>query len=113
MTEFIITVLANTAAVWLGAQFLRGVEVTDFSRALIVGLVVALLNSTLGSFLYWISTPIRWITLGLFSFVLDALILMVADYFLKGLKIKDFWWALALAIVVALTNSFTHWLFNK
>lgn len=113
MTEFIITVLANTAAVWLGAQFLRGVEVTDFSRALIVGLVVALLNFTLGSFLYWISTPIRWITLGLFSFVLDALILMVADYFLKGLKIKDFWWALALAIVVALTNSFTHWLFNK
>jgi len=106
--EFLLTIIINAVAVWLGAQFLRGVEVTDFPRAIIIGLVLAILNATLGSFLDWISTPVRWITLGLFSFVVDAIILMVTDYFLKGLKITNFWWALALAIIVGVVNSITH-----
>jgi putative membrane protein len=112
MFEFIFTTLINAVAVWLGAQLLRGVKVDDFYRALVIGLVVALLNATLGSFLDWISTPVRWITLGFFSLVVDAIVLMIADYFLKGLTIKNFWWALALAIVVAVVNSVTHWMFH-
>ena len=110
--QIILTIIINAVAIYAGAQFLRGVKVTDFSRALIVGLVVAILNATLGGFLDWISTPIRWITLGLFSFVVDAIILMVADYFLKGLTIKNFWWALALAILVGVINSLTHWVLH-
>lgn len=110
--DFILPILVNAAAVWVGARILNGVEVTDFSRAVLIGLVVALLNATLGSFLDWISTPMRWITLGLFSFVVDAVILMIADYFLKGLKIKNFWNALALAVIIAVFNSVFHWLFH-
>ena len=112
MFEFIITALINAVAVWFGAQLLRGVTVSDFYRALIIGLVVALLNASLGSFLDWISTPVRWITLGLFSLVVDAIVLMIADYFLKGLTIKNFWWALALAVVVGVVNSLTQWMFH-
>lgn len=112
MIEFIFTALINGAAVWLGAQFLRGVKVTDFYRALVIGLVLVLLNASLGHFLDWISTPIRWLTLGLFSLVVDAIVLMVADFFLKGLTIKNFWWALALAVVVAVVNAFTQWMFH-
>jgi putative membrane protein len=86
--------------------------VKDFPRAIIIGLVVAVLNATLGHFLDWISTPFRWLTLGLFSFVVDALVLMVADYFLKGLTIKNFWWALALALVVGMANGLVHLVFH-
>ena len=107
--EFILTIVINAVAVWLGAKFLRGVQVTDFARALIIGLVVAILNATLGAFLDWISTPVRWITFGLFTLVVDALVLMIADYFLKGLTIKNFWWALALAVVASIVNTVTHW----
>ena len=71
-----------------------------------------LLNATLGNFLDWISTPMRWITLGLFSFVVDAVVLMVADYFLKGLKIKNFWYALGLAVIIAVVNSLFHWIIH-
>jgi putative membrane protein len=106
--DFLLTIIINAVAVWLGARLLRGVEVTDFSRAVVIGLVLAILNATLGSFLDWISTPVRWITLGLFSFVVDAIVLMITDYFLKGLKIRNFWWAVALAIIVSVVNSITH-----
>jgi putative membrane protein len=110
--ELVLTVVINAAAVWLGAQVLRGVEVTDFPRALVIGVVLAFLNATLGGFLDFVSTPIRWLTLGLFSFVVDAVVLMVTDYFMKGLKIKNFWWALALAFLVGIINSITHAVFH-
>ncbi len=108
--QFILTVLINGLAIWLGARLLRGVEVKDFVHSLITGLVVALLNATLGKFFDFITYPLQLITLGLFSFVVDAVVLMIADYFLKGIKIKNFWWALALAIVVALVNMVAHWI---
>lgn len=110
--EFLLTILINAVAVWAGARLLSGVEVTDFSRAVVIGLVVALLNATIGSFLYWISTPMRWITLGLVGLVVDALVLMIADWLLKGLKIKNFWYALALAVLISLCNSLFHWIFK-
>lgn len=108
---FIGMVLINGLGIWLGARLLRGVEVQDFVHSIITGLVVALLNVTLGKVLDWISYPMFIITLGLFSFVVDAVLLMIADYFLKGIKIKNFWWALALAVVVAIVNGIAHWIF--
>ena len=107
--DFIFTILINAVAVWVGARAMSGVQVTDFGRAVVIGLVVALLNATIGNFLDWISTPMRWITLGLFSFVVDAVVLMLADYLLKGLKIKNFWYALALAVIISVCNGLFHW----
>jgi putative membrane protein len=108
---FLITAILNGAAVWLGSRYLEGVKVTDFPRAIIIGLVVAFLNATLGTFLEFIPTPGRFLTMGLFGLVVDALILMLADYFLKGLTIKNFWWALGLAAIVSAVNTVVHWIF--
>lgn len=111
MFNFLFTALLNGVAVWLGSKYLDGVKVTDFPRAIIIGLVVAFLNATLGSLLDFIPTPSRILTFGLFSLITDALLLMLADYFLKGLSIKNFWWALALAAIVSLVNIIAHWIF--
>lgn len=111
MFNFIFTALLNGVAVWLGSRYLEGVKVTDFTRAVIVGVVVALLNVTIGSLLDFISTPIRFLTLGLFSLVVDAFVLMMADYFLKGLTIKNFWYAAALAAIISVVNTVAHWIF--
>ena len=109
--NFLFTVLLNGLAVWLGSKYLEGVKVGDFYRAIIVGLVVAFLNAALGMILNFIPTPGRIAGFGLFSLFTDALVLMLADYFLKGLTIKNFWWALALAAIVSAVNVVAHWLF--
>jgi putative membrane protein len=111
MFYFILTAILNGLAVWLGSRFLDGVKVTDFPRAIIVGLVVAFLNVTLGSLLDFIPSPARYFSLGLFSLIVDALLLMMADYFLKGLTIKNFWYALALAAIVSVVNAVAHCIF--
>ena len=97
--DWIIIVLFNALAVWLGARLLRGVEVQDFTRAVIVAIVLALLNATIGEFL----------TLGLVVLVVNAVVLMIADYFLKGLKIQNFWYAVALGLIVSIANGIADW----
>ena len=98
------TILVSAVAFFLGAYLLKGVELKGFVSALIVAAVISLLNATVGRILDVISIPITFITLGLFKFVIDALMIMVADYFLEGFKVKSFGWALLLAVIVAVVN---------
>ncbi len=109
--EGLIKVLLNALALMAGAYFLKGVEIEDFTRALIVAVLLALLNATLGSFLDFITTPLRFLTLGLFAFVVDAALLLLVDYFIKGFKIKNFLSAFLLAIILAVMNSVLYAIF--
>lgn len=104
---FIKTIIM--AAVLLGAaHFLNGVTVENFTKAIIIAVVLAFLNATMGNFLHFMTAPLRWITLGLFSLVVDAVVLMSTAYFLKGFTIKNFSWALLLAAFVAVANLILH-----
>jgi len=107
--EFIIKLLLNALAFFLGAKLLRGVDIQDFTRAVIVAFVMALLNMTLGVVLKVVTLGL--LSWGLFSLILNAILIMIADYFLKGMKVDSFWWALALALVVAVVNSITYSIF--
>lgn len=103
-------ILVNAASLMAAAYFLSGVTLSDFTKALILAVILALLNSTLGAVLDFISTPLRWLTIGLFSLVVDAIVLKVADYFMKGFSLKSFGWALAMATVVAIFNTLSNWI---
>ena len=103
--SLLLTILINALAVMLGAYLLSGVKIQDFTRAVILAVILALLNATLGAVLQFISTPITWITLGLFSLVIDAFIIKVADYFMKGFEVRSFGWAFLLALILAVVNS--------
>jgi putative membrane protein len=106
--DWIIIILFNALAVWLGARILEGVTVTDFTRAIIVAIVVAVLNAILGSILNFFLAPLNWLTLGLFTWVIDGMVLLVAAHFLKGLTIKNIWWAIGLALLVGVSNTVAH-----
>lgn len=101
--EWIISILVSAVAFFLGAKLLTGVTVKDFAQAIIIALVIGLLNITLGVFLKIMTLGI--LSLGVFTLLLDAILIQVADYFLKGFAVKNFWWALALAIVVAVFDA--------
>lgn len=100
--NFIITILVNALAFFLGAKLLSGVTVKSFVQAIIVAIAIAVLNVTLGLVLKIVTLGI--LSLGIFTLLLDAILIQVADHFLDGLAVKNFWWALALAAVVALLD---------
>ncbi|MFK7934539.1 MAG: phage holin family protein [Saprospiraceae bacterium] len=105
MGTFIAKTFIIALAVFLGARYLSGITAGDYVQILVIGLFIAVLNVTIGSLLDFITAPLRWITLGLFALVVDAIIIMIADYFLDTFKVKSFVWALLLAVIIALTNA--------
>jgi putative membrane protein len=109
--SWIIHILINAVVLMAAAYILSGVTISDFTRAIILAVILAILNSTLGAVLDFVSTPLRWLTLGLFSLVVDAVVLKIADYFMKGFSIKSFGWALILALVLAIFNTISSWIF--
>lgn len=103
--------ILNALALMAGAHFLNGVRIDDFVRAMLVAIVLAVLNATLGGVLDFITTPLRYLTLGLFSFVVDGALLLIAAYFLKGFHIDNFKSAFFLAILLAIFNTVLYGIF--
>ncbi|MFT4758922.1 MAG: putative membrane protein [Paraglaciecola sp.] len=107
--EIVISILVSATAFFLAAKFLRGVTINGFVEAIIVAIVIAGLNFFLGTFLKIITLGI--LSIGVFTLLLDAILIQVADYFLKGMKVQNFWWALALALIVSVIDAVIRWVF--
>jgi putative membrane protein len=103
-----------TALVAYGlSAILRGVHIPQFTTALVLALVLALLNTFIKPILVILTLPITVITLGLFLFVINALIILLADKFMDGIKIDGFWWALLFSLLLSAVTSFANALFDK
>ncbi len=111
--NFIIRLLI-TAAVAYGLSTLHeGVHIPDFKDALILALVLALLNTFIKPILVILTLPFTIITLGLFLFVINAIIILLADKLMGGIRIDGFWWALIFSLVLSVVSSVLHSLFEK
>jgi putative membrane protein len=103
--NWIIRFLLNGLAVVLTAYLLPGVEVTDYWTALLVALVLAIANVVVKPILIVLTIPITILTLGIFLLVINAMIILLADYFVDGFTVDGFWWALLFSLILSLFNS--------
>jgi len=101
MISFLITGLA----VYLAAMFIPGVEVKNFLHALIVAVVLALLNTFVEPVLLFFAIPAQILTLGLFTFVIDGIIIMLAGMILPGFKVDGCFTAIIYSIALSILNS--------
>ncbi|MEM9886432.1 MAG: phage holin family protein [Bacteroidota bacterium] len=108
---FISLFIVNLLGVFLGANYLKKVHLDSFQKGLIVALVLALLNVTLGAVLNFMTTPLRWITLGVFSLFVDAVVILICDRLVKGFRVEGFSAAFVLAIIIAIVNVLFDWVF--
>jgi putative membrane protein len=103
--SWIIRFLLNGLAVFLTAYLLPGVDVDGYSSALIVALVISLANILVKPILVILTIPITIITFGLFLLVINALIILLADYLVDGFSVDTFWWALLFSLIMSVFNS--------
>ncbi|HSN61474.1 MAG TPA: phage holin family protein [Ferruginibacter sp.] len=111
--NFIIRLLITAAVAYGLSMVLDGVHIPDFKDALIFALVLALLNTFIKPLLVIFTFPITMVTLGLFLFVINALIILLADYFMDGIKIDGFWWALIFSLILSVVSSVAQSIFGK
>lgn len=110
--NFLIKILLSAVAVLATGYLLPGVTVVGFTAALVLALVLSLLNVTLKPLLIILTIPVTFLTLGLFLLVINAVIILVADYFVAGVSVSGFLWALLFSIVLSVINAMLNGIFN-
>ena len=103
--NFIIRLLITGLIAYLLSKILSGVHIDTIGTAIIFALVLALLNAIVKPILVILTLPVTVITIGLFLFVINALIIILADKIMGGIKIDGFWWALLFSIILSLFSS--------
>ncbi|WP_395805970.1 phage holin family protein [Daejeonella sp.] len=102
--RLIIEILLMGAAVAISAYLIPGVSVAGFWSAIIAGVLIALANATIGTILRIFTFPINFLTLGLVSFIITVLMVLLVDQLMDDFNTQGFFSALLFAIVLALVQ---------
>ena len=109
MTKWITKTLLSALAVFFISWLLPGVTIQEsYLYAIIVAIVISVLNTFVKPILVVLTLPATILSLGLFMWVINAGIIMLADYFLEGFVVTSFWWALLFSALLSIINSFLN-----
>ena len=98
-----------SAVVAFGLSYvLSGVHINSFVTAFILAIVLGLLNIFVKPILIILTLPITIFTFGLFLFVINALIILLAAKFISGFRVDGFWWALLFSLLLSVLTSFFY-----
>ena len=108
----IIQILLSAVAVYLSATLLPGVNIKSFWTAILVAIVLGLLNALVKPVLQFLSFPITILTLGLFLFVINTIIILICSYLVSSFHVSGFWSALLFSIVLSIITWLLNIVFN-
>ena len=103
--KLILRLLVIAAICFILAQVLPGVHVNDYGTAIWFAIVLGLLNVFLKPLLIIFTLPLTLLTFGLFLFVINTIIVLLASDWVKGFKIDSFGWGLLFSLLLTLITS--------
>ena len=98
------SLLVNSIGIFIIGYLLAGVEIKNFLTALGVAILLGIVNTFVKPILVFLTFPITILTFGLFILVINALMLMLVDALVDGLKIKHFGWAFLFSLLLSILN---------
>jgi putative membrane protein len=114
--RFIVKVLVVAFALWLTTLIVAGVHVVPYEETtlgtvltyLLVALIFGLVNAIVGTAIRVVAFPLYILTLGLISFIVNGLLLLIVDWISDlmgfGLQVDGFWWGVLGALVLGIFN---------
>jgi putative membrane protein len=109
--SILIRWLINALVIFVAAYLFqnKGVYVDSFYTAMAIAVVLGIINAVLKPILLLLTLPINILSLGLFTLVINAALIMLTTLFIPGFKIDSFWVAILFGIVLSILN----WFVNK
>ena len=98
------SLLVNSIGIFVIGYILTGVQIKSFFTAVGVAILLAIINTLVKPILVFLTLPITILTFGLFILVINALMLMLVDELVDGMKIKSFGWAFLFSLLLAVLN---------
>lgn len=102
--NIIIRWLVSATSIIIAAYLLSGISVATFWSALWLALLLGLLNVVLRPILVILTLPINILTLGLFTLVINAAIVLLASTIIKGFEVESFLAALFFSVLVSVVS---------
>jgi putative membrane protein len=103
--KFIMRIIFTSIVAFGLSYVLSGVRIDSFWAAIILAIVLAILNAIVKPLLIFFTLPLTIVTLGLFLFVINALIILLADKLVDGFHVDGFWWALLFSLLLSIVTS--------
>lgn len=97
-------ILINGIAVFITANILPGIKVDSFITALLVAVVLGVINTFIKPLFILLTLPINILTLGLFTFVINAGMVLLTSSLVTGFYVESFLWALLFSIVISVIS---------
>lgn len=103
--NILINWLVSSVVILVLAFILPGVSVEGLMPALGAALVLGIINALIKPILIILTLPINILTLGLFTLVINAFLVMLAAAVVPGFAIASFWWALLFGVALSLVSA--------
>lgn len=111
--QLLLRWLVSAATLMFVAYLVPGIRVDSIYAALVAALILGLINALIRPLLLLLTLPINIVTLGLFTFVINALMFWLASTVVKGFTVTGFWAALWGALIMWLVSWAVSSLFKK
>jgi len=109
MNGILIRWLISTLSIMITAYLIGGIHVSGFFPAFFAAVFLGILNAFFRPILFLLTLPINILSLGLFTFVINALVLMMVSGVISGFSVDGFWWALLGSLFISIVS----WLLNS
>lgn len=113
MRGMLIRWIVLTLAILLAAYLLPGITVGGPFSAFFAAAALGILNALFRPILLLVTLPLNILTLGLFTFVINALMLMMASGVISGFHVQGFWWAVLGSLIITAVNWLSSSLINE
>ena len=105
--------LINSLALFAASYLVNGLVIHDFWSGLAAAALLGIINSIIRPVVILLTLPINILTLGLFTLVINALMLELVAWAIKGVSVSGFWAAFWGALVISLVSWFINMLFGS
>lgn len=106
--KLILNLIVNGFAVFIAAYLLPGVHIAGFLEAIIVSIGLGIVNTFIRPIVLLMTLPINVVTLGLFTFIINGLLVLLVSAFIPGFSVDNFGWAMLFSIVLWAVNFILH-----
>ena len=103
--KFIMRIIVTSIVAFGLSYILSGVHIDSFWAAIVLAVVLAILNAIVKPILIFFTFPLTIVTLGLFLFVINALMILLADNLVDGFRVDGFWWALLFSLLLSIVTA--------
>ncbi|NOU38460.1 MAG: phage holin family protein [Ferruginibacter sp.] len=103
--NFILKTFISATIAFILSKILSGVHIDSIITAIIFAIVLSLLDTIVKPILVILTLPVTIVTLGLFLFAINAIVILLAANLIDGIKIDGFWWAVIFSIIISIFDT--------